>query len=97
MSEEFNTYRDGQVHVMAEKCKTCIFRPHERFVPGSRVAEMVRKTQEAPGGNVVCHATLGEGVDNAICRGHWDAFKDKDEVMRLAQAYGIVVEDEVPT
>ena len=90
---EHNVYRDGQVHVLSEKCATCIFRPHERPVSGARVAGMVRATKDEPGATVVCHHTLYRDVDeHAICRGWWDRFAVEDPILRLAVATGIVVE-----
>ena len=91
-----NVYREGRVHVLAEKCATCIFRPHERPVDGARVAGMVRDTKDNPGATVVCHHTIcGEGEPaNAICRGWWERFADGDPILRLAQASGIVTEQE---
>lgn len=90
-----NIYRDGQVHVLAEECRTCIFRP-SRPVSGSRVAEMVRETKDDDGSTVVCHSTLYRDVDNAICRGWWDRFARDDAVCRLAIAVDVVVEDPAP-
>lgn len=91
-----NVYRDGEVHVLAEKCRTCIFGPN-RPVSAGRVRGMVEQTQAEDGGNIPCHSTLFEpGVDNAICRGWWDRYADQDVLMRLAQAMEIVVEDPVP-
>jgi hypothetical protein len=90
---EHNVYRDGHVHVLSEKCATCIFRPHERPVSGARVAGMVRDTKDTAGATVVCHHTLYTPVEeNAICRGWWDRFADQDPILRLAQATGVVRE-----
>ena len=97
---EHTTYRDGKVHVAREKCSTCIFRPKERPVEGARVAEMIRETMSEPGGNIVCHHTLYDmdGKDDrehAICRGWYDRFADRDPILRMAQAEGIIVEQDV--
>jgi hypothetical protein len=92
-----NLYRDGEVHVLAEECATCIFRPHTRPVDGARVAGMVRDTLAEEGSTVVCHSTLyREDVKHAICRGWWDRLADRDPILRLAKAMEIVVEDPVP-
>lgn len=81
-----NTYRDGKVHVLSEKCATCIFKPKERPVDGARVAGMVRDTKDEPGATVVCHHTLyNQEQENAICRGWYDRFAYMDPVLRLAQ------------
>lgn len=95
--ETFNIFRNGKVHVLKEECATCIFRPHTRPIPGSRVAEMVRETMSEDGSTVVCHSTLyHEDVDNSICRGWFDRLADRDPTLRLAQAIDIIEEDEVP-
>jgi hypothetical protein len=90
-----NIYRGGRVHVMERECDTCIFRPKDRFVPGARVAEMVRETTD-DGATVVCHATLIADTDNAVCRGWWDRLADKDATCRLAVALELVEYDAVP-
>lgn len=97
MSAPHNVYRDGEIHVLSEKCATCIFRPDARFVPGSRVAEMVRNTKDNPGATVPCHDALwSPDTDDAICRGWWDRLADSDPVLQLAKAMDIVVFDDPP-
>lgn len=99
MSEDapHDVFRDGEVHVLREECATCIFRPAVRPVSGARVAGMVRDTKDGPGATVVCHSTLyRDDVRNAICRGWYDRLGGRDEVLRLAVALGIMVEDDVP-
>jgi hypothetical protein len=98
MSEEFNIFRDGVVHVMREKCSTCIFRPHERPVSGARVAEMVRDTLNEDGSTIVCHHTLS-GMQpgpqaNAICRGWYDHMAEQDTILTMAKAMGIIDEQD---
>jgi hypothetical protein len=94
---EHNIYRDGKVHVLSAECATCIFRPHTRPVDGARVAGMVRDTMDDDGATVVCHSTLyDDTVDNAICRGWFDRLADRDNVLALAQAMGVVEYDPVP-
>jgi len=88
-----NTYRDGKVHLLSEKCATCIFKPKTRPVDGARVAGMVRDTIDVDGATVVCHKTLyNEKQENAICRGWYDRFADRDSVLLIAQALGVVKE-----
>lgn len=68
-------YDDGHLHVMAEKCVTCVFRPGNpmRLQPG-RLAELVdenRRNQAA----LVCHkTTYDQAEQEAICRGYFDAY-----------------------
>jgi hypothetical protein len=92
-----DVYRDGKVHVMADRCGTCIFRPGNRMslAPG-RVRGMVDETQRESGGHVVCHSTLyREGVGNAVCRGWWDRYAMNDPTFRLAGIMDALVFDEL--
>jgi hypothetical protein len=92
-------FRDGKVHVLADKCDTCIFKPAVRPVEGARVASMVRATKDDPGATIPCHATLyrpGKD-DNAICRGWYDRFADADPILAQAKAMDIITFDPVPT
>lgn len=94
---EHNVYRDGEVHVLSEECATCIFRPATRPVDGARVAGMVRETMDEPGATVVCHSTLyRDDVEHAICRGWYDRLGDRDPILRMAAAMGVLVEDPPP-
>ena len=96
MEERHNVYRDGKVHLLSEKCATCIFRPHERPVSGARVAGMVRATMDTDGATVVCHKTLyqkeGDPQENAICRGWYDRLGDRDSILQVAERMGIIKE-----
>lgn len=93
-------YRDDHLHVVAEKCQTCVFRPGNpmRLEPG-RLADLVESNRSA-GSALVCHKTLPYGehpeVGGAICRGYWDAYSDQDGPLMLAKAVGIVREVQVP-
>lgn len=93
-------YRDGKVHVLADKCDTCIFKPHARplGVDGARVASMVRDTKDDPGATVPCHSTLyrPDKDENAVCRGWWDRFAQADPILRQAEALGIIEYQPVP-
>jgi hypothetical protein len=90
---EGNTYRDGKVHVLSEKCETCIFNAATRFVSSAGGADLVRETQEkGVGGHVVCHSVIIAGADDAICRGFFDRFKKRDVVLRMAVAMDVIKE-----
>jgi hypothetical protein len=90
-----NVFRNGKVHVMAEECSTCIFRPATRPVDGSRVAGMVRDTMDKDGASVVCHSTLYKRPRrNAVCRGWFDRLADRDITFRMAIAMKIIEEQE---
>lgn len=88
-------YRDGKVHVLSEKCATCIFRPGNlmSLEPG-RVKGMVDGSL-AENTAITCHATLYQSeVPEALCRGFVDAYGDRSPVLRMAQAMGVL--EEVP-
>lgn len=70
-----NAYRDGRVHVRAERCSTCVFRPGNlmQLAPG-RLADLIRENVDADSA-LICHQTLPEydaDVDQAVCRGFFD-------------------------
>ena len=65
-----NVYRDGRVHVQADLCSTCVFRPGNLMsLKAGRVRDMVDEAREGDSA-IVCHQTL-EG-DNSVCRGFFD-------------------------
>jgi len=94
-------FRDNRVHVLSEKCSTCIFRPGNQMhlTPG-RVREMVDASLEQDAG-ITCHQTLSYGgydvPGEAVCRGFFDAHGERISGLRLAVGLGIVVEQEPPT
>lgn len=92
--EVTNAYRDGEVHVLVEQCKTCVFRPGNLMqLQTGRLKDLVDSNLKADSA-LVCHDTLyKDGVDNAVCRGYFDAYADEVTPLRLAQAMGIVVYD----
>lgn len=91
-------YRDGKVHVMADKCATCIYRPGNlmNLTPG-RVKDLADAAVTA-GSAITCHSTLpaltAEEGHEAICRGFYDAHGRNIMAMRLANLAGILVEDD---
>lgn len=90
-----NAYRDGRLHVAADRCATCIFRPGNLMHLGpGRVKDMVDQSV-ADGGAIICHSTLGENVDDAICRGFYDAHGQRVPALRLAEQLLIVREVDV--
>jgi len=93
-------FRDGKVHVLADKCATCIFTKNRPLgVDGKRVASMVRDTKDDPGATIPCHSTLyrPDKQENAICRGWYDKFAEADPVLIAANAYNVIEFDPVPT
>lgn len=90
-------FRDGKVHVLAERCGTCVFRPGNlmRLEPG-RLRELV-DDNVAAGVGLVCHSTLYRaGVDHAICRGFYDAHGSRVLPLELAPRLGMLAEDPLP-
>ena len=90
-------YRDGKVHVLSDKCSTCVFRPGNLMsLQSGRFKDLVesnRKNDTA----LSCHKTLyRDDVRPAVCRGYYDTFKDRITPLLLAQAYQIIEEDPVP-
>jgi hypothetical protein len=91
-------YRDGHLYVSESMCPTCIFRGGNlmRLQPG-RVKGMVDDclSPESEGaGNIPCHETLSG--EQAICRGFWNAYKDRVQLLTVADRMGIVREQPVP-
>ena len=79
-------YRNGKVHVMSEKCATCIFRPGNLMdLSEGRVKQMVK---EAVGRDscIVCHDTLvGK---KAVCRGFFDGYATQP--LQVAERLGLI-------
>lgn len=91
VSEGKPVYSDGKVHVMKDKCSTCIFRPGNpmTLTPG-RVKEMV-ETSVANGSAITCHKTIhGQAEQKAVCRGFFDSYKEQVPALRLAEAERIL-------
>ena len=81
-----NVYRDGYVHVRAELCSTCVFRPGNLMeLRSGRVRQMVDEAR-ASNSAIVCHQTLDD--DNAACRGFFDRFPTPP--LQIAARIGLV-------
>jgi hypothetical protein len=82
-----NVYRAGKVHVMAQLCDTCIFRPGNLMsLESGRVEHMV-KTCIRNEGVIPCHKTT-HGSDprgEAICRGFFEKHKADISVLQMAE------------
>lgn len=89
-------YDEGKVHVVREKCATCIFRPGNpmHLKPG-RVKEMVEACIE-DGGPITCHKTLPYAAEQAdqqaVCRGFFDSYKEQVPALLMASAMGVIEE-----
>jgi hypothetical protein len=77
-----NSFRDGYVHVCAERCATCIFEPGNRMhLNRGRVRDMVDECKRIEG-VIPCHKTL-DG-DQAICCGFYELYGSQIMPLRLA-------------
>ena len=90
-------YRDGRIHVLSEKCSTCVFRPQNlmHLAPG-RLKDLVESNVEN-GSALTCHQTLPYGeydAEPAVCRGFYDAHKTYP--LQLADRLGKVEYDDPP-
>ena len=87
--------RGGKVHVLADQCGTCIFRPGNlmRLTPG-RVKGMVDDAR-ANESAIVCHATLyRDDVQQAVCRGFYDRYETQP--LQVAKRLELIELDPVP-
>ncbi len=95
MSEHHAVYRDGRVHVLAEMCSTCVFRPGNLMdLPAGRLAGMVR---DACGGDgcIPCHNTIRrDDVAPAVCRGFFDRFPTTP--LQMAVRLDLIEHDPAP-
>jgi hypothetical protein len=68
--------------LLAERCGSCIFGDNSP-VPPRRVREVIRGNL-AEGTLLMCHSTLyGQTAEEAMCRGFWDAHRDRVNVTRV--------------
>lgn len=84
-------YRDGRIHIMAEQCTTCVFRPGNlmRLAPG-RLHDLIETNLTADTA-FACHQTIyRETVDEAICHGYHHAYADRVTPLRLARELGLI-------
>lgn len=76
---------DARLNILAEKCATCIFRPGNPMHLGpGRVRDMVAACVRNQT-HIICHDTLQDGVDGAICRGFYDAHGGVSQLVRVAE------------
>jgi hypothetical protein len=86
-------FHSGKIHVMAEKCSTCIFRPGNlmHLKPG-RVKDMA-ESSIADGAGITCHKTiLGQADQEATCRGFFDSYSDRVMAFQLAERLNMIEE-----
>lgn len=86
-----NVFNDGVVHVQAEKCSTCIYRPGNlmHLEPGRK--ESMQAGAIRDGGVIPCHQTiLGARKQQSVCRGFFDVAKHEG-LLAVAERLDIVV------
>ena len=89
--------REDGVHVLSDKCSTCIFRPGNLMdlQPG-RVKGMV-DAAIADDSCIPCHKTIyDENIEPSICRGFWDSYRHRSWPLRLAESLGRIIFDKPP-
>lgn len=102
MSEDGGTVLGpGGPRLLTEQCVTCIFRPgNPMHLNRGRVKAMVTDTLDG-GGFITCHKTLPYGdhpdFGPAICRGFFDRYAQRSNVLRAWERLGGFVEVAPPT
>lgn len=94
MSRKRQPYSDGKVHVMAERCSTCVFRGGNLMrLEEGRLKDLVEQNRKADTA-LICHKTIYEEeyVQKAVCRGYFDAYGREVTPLRMAVALGVVEE-----
>ena len=81
----------GGSRLLSERCATCILAAGDRMYLGPERLRAIIGDALAAGTFVVCHDTLTYGdfpdYGPAICRGFYDAYKDKSPALILLRAY----------
>lgn len=91
-------YRNGRVHVLSEKCATCVFRPGNPMrLKEGRLADLIESNRAADSA-LTCHSTLyRDDTDEALCRGYVDSYGDDSTPIRMARAFDLLAEVPPPT
>lgn len=92
-------YRDGKVHVLAERCASCIGRSvNDGRIVGLRPGRVAGMVQDARAANSVipCHSTLyGQAEGPAVCRWYFD-LPHQPAVLQIADRLGMITWDNPP-
>lgn len=93
-----NSYRDGKIHVMSERCSTCVFRPGNLMqLHEGRFKDLVETNRQRDTA-FACHQTLAsKPLAEAVCRGYFDAYGDTITPLALAKALGLIEEQGATT
>lgn len=86
-------FHNGRVHIMSDKCSTCIFRPGNLMHLQPGVVKTMVEESVAEGGGITCHKTIhGQREQEATCRGFYDAHADRVPALALAREMGVIAE-----
>lgn len=80
-------FRDGAVHVNAEMCATCIFRPGNLMDLNPGTVARMKNSADSSGTCIVCHENMNT-PSAAVCRGYYDSHKSL--LLIRAEAAGII-------
>lgn len=90
-------YSDGKVHVMSEKCSTCVFRAGNKMNLNPGVLKQMITESVADGAGITCHKTIyGQAEQEATCRGFFDRYADQVPALWLAKSMGVIEEVDPP-
>ena len=93
-------YRDGRLHVLAEKCATCIYRPGNLMHLDEGRREQIEQDNLDSQSALTCHSTLPYGphpqAEGAVCRGFYDVTRRRSPILALADVMGIIKEIPCP-
>lgn len=84
-----NVYRDGRIHVRAERCDHCLYSKN-RLVNGDRARELTTNTRAETGATFTCHRSMVSDEPEAICSEWFRNFADEDAILRLAKSMGVI-------
>ena len=97
--ERVEPYRNGKVHVMADRCDTCVFRPGNLMHLGPGQLKGLTDHVQATGVPFTCHQTLPYNTAEyrrhyggaALCAGAVEAYGGASPAVRLALALDVAV------
>ena len=85
-------YRDGKVHVVSERCSTCVFRAGNLMhLNAGRLQDLVQTNLDNDTA-FACHQTTYNQDERgeAICKGYFDAYGTEVTPLRFAVALDMI-------
>lgn len=90
-------YRNGKIHVLSERCSTCVFRPGNLMKLNDGRLQGLIESNRSEDTAFACHQTLyGQAPAESICRGYFDAYGDEITPLRMGKMFGIIEEVDPP-